>query len=95
MVIQLTKRKRKIENMNIFGQTLIYIWAVAMLVIFISAIIFVVWSIKKKERKTIKRILISAIIVAIAISYPVIKKTISSKRNQYLRQKGGKVNAHH
>ena len=39
--------------------------------------------------------LVSAIIVAIAISYPVIKKTISSKRNQYLRQKGGKVNAHH
>lgn len=28
--------------------------------------------------------LVSAIIVAIAISYPVIKKTISSKRNQYL-----------
>lgn len=39
--------------------------------------------------------LVSAIIVAIAISYPVIKKTISSKRNQYLRQKGGKINAHH
>ena len=39
--------------------------------------------------------LVSAIIDAIAISYPVIKKTISSKRNQYLRQKGGKINAHH
>lgn len=39
--------------------------------------------------------LISAIIVAIAISYPVIKSFISSKMNQYLRQKGGNINVNH
>ena len=39
--------------------------------------------------------LVSAIIVAIAISYPVIKSFISSKVNQYQRQKGGNINAHH
>lgn len=37
--------------------------------------------------------LVSAIIVAIAISYPVIKSIISQKVNQYQRQKGGNIHA--
>lgn len=37
--------------------------------------------------------LVSAIIVAIAISYPVIKSTVGQKINQYQRQKGGDINA--
>ncbi|MBP3886475.1 MAG: ABC transporter permease [Cellulosilyticum sp.] len=37
--------------------------------------------------------LVSAIIVAIAISYPVIKSTVGQKINQYQRQKGGNINA--
>ena len=37
--------------------------------------------------------LVSAIIVAIAISYPVIKSTVGQKINQYNRQKGGNINA--
>ena len=37
--------------------------------------------------------LVSAIIVAIAISYPIIKSAISQKINQYQRQKGGNINA--
>lgn len=52
--------------MNNLGQTFIYIWAVAMLVIFISGIIFVVNTIKKKDRKIIKKVFISSIIVAIS-----------------------------
>lgn len=52
--------------MNNLGQTFIYIWAVAMLAIFISGIIFIVNTIKKKDRKTIKKVFISSIIVAIA-----------------------------
>lgn len=35
--------------------------------------------------------LVSAIIVAIAISYPVMKSFITSKVNQYQRQKGGNI----
>ena len=52
--------------MNNLGQTFIYIWAVAMLVIFISGIIFVVNTIKKKDRKIIKKVFISSIIIAIS-----------------------------
>ncbi|MBE6024548.1 MAG: ABC transporter permease [Cellulosilyticum sp.] len=37
--------------------------------------------------------LVSAIIVAIAISYPVIKSIIGQKMNQYRRQKGGNIHA--
>lgn len=37
--------------------------------------------------------LVSAIIVAIAISYPVIKSIIGQKINQYQRQKGGNISA--
>jgi len=37
--------------------------------------------------------LVSAIIVAIAISYPVIKSMVGQKINQYQRQKGGSIDA--
>lgn len=37
--------------------------------------------------------LVSAIIVAIAISYPVIQSVIGQKMNQYQRQKGGSIDA--
>lgn len=39
--------------------------------------------------------LVSAIIVAIAISYPVLKSAIKGKLNQYQRQRGGNIDAHH
>ena len=66
-------------NMNNLGQTFIYIWAVAMFVIFISGIVFVINLIKKKDHKIAKRVFISAIIVAISsfvlygITSPVIR----------------------
>lgn len=39
--------------------------------------------------------LVSAIIVALAISYPVIKSSVKGKLNQYRRQRGGKIHANH
>lgn len=60
------QKEKEGRNMNNLGQTFIYIWAVAMLAIFISGIIFIVNTIKKKDRKTIKKVFISSIIVAIA-----------------------------
>lgn len=52
--------------MNNLGQTFIYIWAVAMLAMFISGIIFIVNTIKKKDRKIIKKLFVSSVIIAIA-----------------------------
>lgn len=52
--------------MKNLGQTFIYIWAVAMLAIFVSGIKFLINLIKKKEHKPVKKVFIAAVVVAIS-----------------------------
>lgn len=52
--------------MHPIGQTCIYIWAVATLIAFVSAIVFLIRLITKKNRKTVKRVFWIATAVAIS-----------------------------
>lgn len=52
--------------MHPIGQTCIYIWALASLVAFISAIVFIIRAITKKNRKSVKRVFWIAVAISIA-----------------------------